>query len=169
MAVAGQPAEDVFRGRAQAIVRRNAQFDERDETPVRAAPLLVRVHAEAAVAFLAAQKSAHEGAGEDLVAIRRHVLAENVAPRQESDRRLPRAKEEVDRRLSRHDRHDEMFTGATTVGQPRCDYLECLAARPGSAHGRSGVASAALTRFVVDCETLLRIAAAEVDVAARAP
>src|SRR5207249_2250936 len=106
-----------LRGRTQTIVGRHAQLDERDEPPVGATPFLVGVHAEAPVALLAVQKPVNERPGEDLVAVRRHVLTENVAPRQEPNRRLARSEQEVDRCLSRHARHEQMFTGAPTASQ----------------------------------------------------
>jgi hypothetical protein len=111
----GETASDNLtrRSRAQAIVGGHAQLDERDEPPTRAAPLLVRMPTEASVALLAAQEPAHERSREELVRVRGHVLAENVAPRQEPNRRLPRCEQEVDRRLRRRvsfrHRHEEMF------------------------------------------------------------
>ena len=71
------------------------------------------MHAEPAVALLAAEEPAHERPGENLVAVRGHVFAQNVAPREEPNRRLPGGEQEVDRCLCRHllraDRHEQMF------------------------------------------------------------
>jgi hypothetical protein len=86
--VTRQPVEDRAGGRPQTIVGRHAQLDERDEAPVGPAPLLIRVNAKASVTLLPAQEPAHERPGEDLVAVRHHVLTENVAPREIPNRRL---------------------------------------------------------------------------------
>jgi hypothetical protein len=61
--VARQPVEHGLGSREQALVGRHAELDERDEPPVRAAPLLVRMPDETPVALLAAQEPAYERPG----------------------------------------------------------------------------------------------------------
>ncbi len=98
MAVRRQPVEHRLGRRVCAlVVRGDPELDERDEPPVRSAPLLVRVHAEPAVALLAAQQPAYERAREEGVAIDGHVLSEHVASGQVANRRLARGEQELNR------------------------------------------------------------------------
>jgi hypothetical protein len=64
--VAGQPVEHRLRGGpGPPVVGRHGQLDERDEPPVRAAPLLVWMHAEPSVRPLPAQEPAYDRPGEE--------------------------------------------------------------------------------------------------------
>src|SRR5262245_35641691 len=95
--LAGQPVENRLRRRESALVAcRNRELDQGDEPPVRALPLVVRVDAEPAVPLLAAEEFAHDRAGEELLRIGGHLLAEDVAPRQIANRRLTRFEQPVD-------------------------------------------------------------------------
>jgi hypothetical protein len=57
----GDPAENLVEGRHRArLPGGNPELDERDESPVPADPLVVRVTAEAAVGLLPVEQSAHD-------------------------------------------------------------------------------------------------------------
>ena len=62
MAVRSQPVDHRFSRRVARSSSRGSRARQRDEPPVCSAPLLIRVHAEPAVALLAAQEPAYERA-----------------------------------------------------------------------------------------------------------
>ena len=88
MALAGQPVEHGLGGSERGRTGGNPELDERDEPPVRARPLLVRMRAEAAVRLLPVEERSNDRAREDRLRIGLELFAEDVSPRQERDRRL---------------------------------------------------------------------------------
>ena len=104
MTVAGQPAEHRLRGgEAARLAGGDAELDERDEAPVRAAPFAVDVDAEAAVSLLACQERLHLRPLEHARGLRRLRLIEQVTSCLEDDPGLVRVEQPVERR--RCDRH----------------------------------------------------------------
>ena len=105
MAGPGQPLEHRLGGCEGArLARGHGQLDERHEPPVRSAPLLVRVHAEAAIGLLASEERPHDRPGEDALGVGLSVLAEYVSASQMHNRRLARREQPLDRGLDLHAR-----------------------------------------------------------------
>ena len=78
------------------LAGRYAELHERDEPPVRAAPLAVGMTAEAAVRLLPAEQSSDELAVEDAPLVVDRALAQEVAAREEPDGWLVGRYEPVD-------------------------------------------------------------------------
>ena len=97
MALPRQPREHVLgRGDAARLAGGNAELDERDEPPVRAAPLAVGVHAEATVGALPRQERPDLRPFEHVRGLGRLLLTEQVALRLEDDPGLIRVQEPID-------------------------------------------------------------------------
>jgi len=98
VALSGQPCEHgLGSGDATGLAGGHAELDERDEPPVRAAPLGVDVDAEAPVGLLSCEERPYLRPFEHVGGLRRIRLPKQVALRLEDDPGLVRGEQPVDR------------------------------------------------------------------------
>ena len=135
VALPGQPREHgLGRGDAAGLAGGDAELDERDEPPVRAAPLGVDVDAEAAVGLLPREQRAYLRPFEDVGGLRRISLPEQVALRLEDDPRLVRVEQPVQRRC-RH-RHVSSFASKSSSSPSASSPSSTIRGTSASANGR---------------------------------
>ena len=98
MTIARQPVENRLGSGARArLTGRDAQLDQRNETPMGALPLLVRVATEAPLGSLPAQKRTDERAGENRFRIRLEALVQDDPSSEMADRGFGRCEKQIDR------------------------------------------------------------------------